>query len=142
MGQVEPREISQLAEFERAASLSSLAARYAHESPSSETHESPASADYLPPLFAEEDTCGVCSRSFGMSLWRHHCRGCGASVCDAHSKRLREVIRVREAFRVRARVRVLSRRAAHTREVWRYVYERYERVVEGPSRHFWWVDAR
>ncbi|KAE9299736.1 hypothetical protein PR003_g22918 [Phytophthora rubi] len=31
--------------------------------------------------------CKTCQRNFNMMRWRHHCRKCGYSVCDEHSRR-------------------------------------------------------
>jgi hypothetical protein len=41
---------------------------------------------FMPPAFAESKLCAICDRSFSITLFRHHCRFCGRSVCDDHSK--------------------------------------------------------
>lgn len=44
---------------------------------------------FTPPAFAEAKECTICSRAFSITLFRHHCRFCGRSVCDDHSKCMR-----------------------------------------------------
>ena len=42
-----------------------------------------------PPTLRFEDAgeCFICAEKFGVWTWRHHCRGCGRSCCEAHSLR-------------------------------------------------------
>mmetsp|Transcript_70648 Transcript_70648/g.117330 ORF Transcript_70648/g.117330 Transcript_70648/m.117330 type:complete len:474 (+) Transcript_70648:94-1515(+) len=35
----------------------------------------------VPPAWAGAAACMRCSRAFGLTLWRHHCRNCGMTVC-------------------------------------------------------------
>jgi len=35
------------------------------------------------PAFQEEPRCKTCKVAFTWNFWRHHCRECGASICDA-----------------------------------------------------------
>ena len=37
--------------------------------------------------FEEAARCHICEKAFGVFTWRHHCRACKRSVCDAHSER-------------------------------------------------------
>ncbi|ETW06959.1 hypothetical protein, variant 1 [Aphanomyces invadans] len=41
---------------------------------------------HLPPRWQHEKACHVCQAKFGPFRSRHHCRGCGVSVCNAHSR--------------------------------------------------------
>jgi hypothetical protein len=41
---------------------------------------------FTPPGFAEAPECVICNRGFSITLFRHHCRFCGRSVCDDHSQ--------------------------------------------------------
>ena len=36
-------------------------------------------------LLEKSDSCAKCSQAFSMTVRRHHCRGCGCSVCDSCS---------------------------------------------------------
>jgi hypothetical protein len=38
------------------------------------------------PPFAENSQCAICCRGFNITLFRHHCRFCGRSVCNDHSQ--------------------------------------------------------
>jgi hypothetical protein len=58
-----------------------------------------------PPGFREDAQCHVCAQSFGVTLFRHHCRHCGASCCDDHSRQRRRIQR----FGFVAPVRVCDR---------------------------------
>jgi hypothetical protein len=40
---------------------------------------------FTPPGFCEQPSCVICDRTFSITLFRHHCRFCGRSVCDDHS---------------------------------------------------------
>jgi pimeloyl-ACP methyl ester carboxylesterase len=46
-----------------------------------------------PPAFVEASQCHVCSQKFGITLFRHHCRHCGKSCCDDHSRSRRRILR-------------------------------------------------
>lgn len=35
---------------------------------------------------AMKPTCGECGQTFGVSLYRHHCKHCGESFCHEHAK--------------------------------------------------------
>eukprot|EP00596_Hydrurales_sp_CCMP1899_P009831 CAMPEP_0119037604 /NCGR_PEP_ID=MMETSP1177-20130426/6057_1 /TAXON_ID=2985 /ORGANISM="Ochromonas sp, Strain CCMP1899" /LENGTH=1390 /DNA_ID=CAMNT_0006999107 /DNA_START=105 /DNA_END=4274 /DNA_ORIENTATION=+ len=48
---------------------------------------------FTPPAFKEKNHCYVCSRTFSLSLFRHHCRGCGRSCCTIHSSQRRPLLR-------------------------------------------------
>lgn len=48
---------------------------------------------FTAPPFAEASCCYVCSRSFSIILFRHHCRFCGQSVCEEHSNARRCIYR-------------------------------------------------
>ena len=40
-----------------------------------------------PPAFEEGKVCEDCGKGFGLfGKWRHHCRNCGKTICDEHSK--------------------------------------------------------
>eukprot|EP01038_Epipyxis_sp_PR26KG_P009273 gene9273-12493_t len=56
---------------------------------------------FEPPPFAEKSYCSACSRSFGVSLFRHHCRYCGESFCDEHSLDRRCIFRFGMVSKVR-----------------------------------------
>ena len=47
-----------------------------------------------PPLWRESASCATCNRPFGVTRYRHHCRACGASVCQPHSTRARALPRL------------------------------------------------
>lgn len=40
----------------------------------------------IPPKFKNDKCCKECKKTFGIITWRHHCRNCGNSFCDNHSK--------------------------------------------------------
>lgn len=40
---------------------------------------------FTPPGFQESPQCVLCDRPFSITLFRHHCRFCGRTVCDDHS---------------------------------------------------------
>lgn len=44
-----------------------------------------------PPTFKEGDACEYCHASFSLGTFRHHCRNCGASICNAHSSQRRRL---------------------------------------------------
>lgn len=48
---------------------------------------------FSPPAFKENKCCYVCLRLFSVSLFRHHCRHCGESVCTSHSLLRRRIYR-------------------------------------------------
>lgn len=48
---------------------------------------------FTPPSFLETNSCYICSRVFNFSCLRHHCRYCGQSVCDSHSRSRRPIYR-------------------------------------------------
>lgn len=45
------------------------------------------------PAFREDAQCSVCRAVFGITLFRHHCRFCGNSVCHQHSLQRRCIFR-------------------------------------------------
>lgn len=49
------------------------------------------------PPFIEDSECSVCRSSFGITLFRHHCRFCGCSVCHLHSMQRRCIFRSLQA---------------------------------------------
>eukprot|EP00600_Ochromonadales_sp_CCMP1393_P006515 CAMPEP_0174954748 /NCGR_PEP_ID=MMETSP0004_2-20121128/599_1 /TAXON_ID=420556 /ORGANISM="Ochromonas sp., Strain CCMP1393" /LENGTH=1315 /DNA_ID=CAMNT_0016202601 /DNA_START=234 /DNA_END=4178 /DNA_ORIENTATION=- len=48
---------------------------------------------FTPPTFQESPCCAVCHSTFSITLFRHHCRFCGRSVCDAHANGRRSIYR-------------------------------------------------
>uniref|UniRef100_A0A7S3H6I2 sn-1-specific diacylglycerol lipase n=2 Tax=Spumella elongata TaxID=89044 RepID=A0A7S3H6I2_9STRA len=48
---------------------------------------------FTPPGFMESTCCAICDRTFSITLFRHHCRFCGRSVCDDHSTARRCIYR-------------------------------------------------
>ena len=61
-----------------------------------------------PAVRHEATACEVCRKPFGIFFRRHHCRGCGLSLCHEHSGgtaplphlRITERVRVCEALKV------------------------------------------
>jgi len=64
-----------------------------------------------PPLWRESASCATCTRAFGVTRYRHHCRACGASVCQMHSTRARALPRLGFLTPVRDA-------HAHTHRIW------------------------
>jgi hypothetical protein len=56
---------------------------------------------FSPPPFENSHQCSFCLRTFGVSLFRHHCRCCGKSVCTAHSDHRRPIVKYGIARAVR-----------------------------------------
>lgn len=48
---------------------------------------------FTAPGFCEAKNCCICAKTFGLALFRHHCRNCGGSVCEDHSKSRRPIFR-------------------------------------------------
>lgn len=48
---------------------------------------------FTAPPFEEKAVCAACCRPFSLALFRHHCRNCGRSFCDEHSKSRRCIFR-------------------------------------------------
>ncbi len=57
---------------------------------------------FTAPAFEEKSACAACCKPFNLALFRHHCRNCGRSFCDEHSKSRRCIFRfgLVEAVRV------------------------------------------
>eukprot|EP01034_Spumella_vulgaris_P023030 gene23030-29219_t len=71
---------------------------------------------FTAPVFSEHSQCYVCTKTFGITLFRHHCRFCGQSVCEDHSKDRRCIFRfglvqpVRVCGRCRVNIDEIHRR--------------------------------
>lgn len=48
---------------------------------------------FTAPPFEELSACRACHKPFNLTLFRHHCRHCGRSFCDEHSKERRRIFR-------------------------------------------------
>eukprot|EP01031_Cornospumella_fuschlensis_P031387 gene31387-37939_t len=48
---------------------------------------------FTPKPLESSPTCHVCERSFGITLFTHHCRNCSRCVCDADSRSRRPIYR-------------------------------------------------
>jgi hypothetical protein len=48
---------------------------------------------FTAPLPIEQSSCQICLRSFNLTCFRYHCRYCGNSICDNHSKNRRKIYR-------------------------------------------------
>ena len=45
----------------------------------------------MPPPYALDTSCQACSAAFTFTRFRHHCRNCGGSFCQAHSSKRRKL---------------------------------------------------
>ena len=82
---------------------------------------------FTPPSFQEARACGVCTKYFTGSLFRHHCRHCGRSVCSAHSPGRRRILRLGMTAPVRVCLlceRLLDEEARHDGLQWRQLRAR------------------
>mmetsp|Transcript_4943 Transcript_4943/g.6803 ORF Transcript_4943/g.6803 Transcript_4943/m.6803 type:complete len:1165 (+) Transcript_4943:24-3518(+) len=70
---------------------------------------------FTAPAFEERQACNSCLKAFSVTLFRHHCRRCGKSYCDEHSKSRRCIFR----FGIVEPVRVCAECCASIDEVHR-----------------------
>ena len=82
---------------------------------------------FTPPSFQESRTCFACTKFFTGSLFRHHCRHCGRSVCGAHSPGRRRILRLGMTAPVRVCLlceKLLDEEARHDGLQWRQLRTR------------------